>query len=227
MKKTTTILCLSDQPQEKLINTGRNSLTDSELLAVIIGKGDKTDKSLLISRQILASVNYNLTELSKKNVSELMQFDGIGKSTAAQICSLFELGRRKIGNEAGEKRKISSSRDAFNIMSPILSDLQHEEFWIILLNRANKIIGKKQISSGGVAGTVADPKIIFKFALDSLASALVLCHNHPSGNTQPSEADNQLTKKIKEAGRLLDITVLDHIIVAEKAFYSYADEGKL
>lgn len=217
----------ADRPREKLLLKGKHTLTDSELLAIIIVSGNKRQTAVELAKSILSSFGNDLGGLARMGIPELMKFKGIGEAKAVGIVAALELGRRRRENEGMNKEKIESSKDAFEIFQPLLCDLKHEEFWVILLNRANKIIKKQQISKGGISGTVVDPKIIFKFALDYMASSVILCHNHPSGNNQPSEADTKLTKKIKEAGNLLDIMVLDHLIIADQCFYSFADEGKL
>ncbi len=217
----------ADRPREKLLLKGKHILSDSELLAIIIGSGNKNQTAVELSKAILSAYENDLGGLARMSVPELMKFRGIGEAKAIGIVAALELGRRRRENEGMNKEKIHSSNDAFEILQPLLSDLKHEEFWVLLLNRANKIIKKQQISMGGIAGTVVDPKIIFKFALDYMASSIILCHNHPSGNHQPSEADIRLTKKIRDAGNFLDITVLDHLIIADQIFYSFADEGKL
>ena len=217
----------ADRPREKLLLKGKHILSDSELLAIIIGSGNKNQTAVELSKAILSAYENDLGGLARMSVPELMKFRGIGEAKAIGIVAALELGRRRRENEGMNKEKIHSSNAAFEILQPLLSDLKHEEFWVLLLNRANKIIKKQQISMGGIAGTVVDPKIIFKFALDYMASSIILCHNHPSGNHQPSEADIRLTKKIRDAGNFLDITVLDHLIIADQIFYSFADEGKL
>ena len=181
-----------------------------------------------LSQRILKSVENNLIELGKVSIAELMRFKGIGEAKAITITAALELGRRRQLSEHKDRPKILSSKDGFNCIAPILMDLGHEEFWIILLNRANKVIGKERISTGGVSGTVVDAKIIFRKALEiAPASSIILCHNHPSGNLKPSQADIDLTAKLRKAGKTLDILVLDHLIIAENRYYSFADEGRL
>jgi DNA repair protein RadC len=214
-----------DRPREKLDSKGKSALSMSELIAIIIGSGTKTESAVAVSKNILRSVNDNLPELSRLSVEDLMKFRGIGKAKAISIVAALELGARRQLSEVLTRKKIIQSRDVFDLFHPTLAALNYEEFWIILVNRANKIIEKKRISTGGVSGTVADPRIIFKMAIESLASGIILCHNHPSGNLNPSEADIQLTKKLKEGGKYLDVQVLDHIIITESGFYSFADEG--
>jgi DNA repair protein RadC len=216
-----------DRPREKLLLKGKAALSDAELIAILIGSGTPKMTAVDLSKEILRSVNNDLNELAKRTVKDLSKFKGIGEAKAISIVAALELGRRRKETESVEKPKVTSSKAAYEVLRPHLMDLPHEEFWVILLNRANQVIRPVQISTGGVAGTVADPKLIFKAALEYLASAVILAHNHPSGNLTPSPADRDLTKKIKEAGRLLEIPVLDHLIVADKGYYSFADEGEL
>jgi DNA repair protein RadC len=216
-----------DRPREKLILKGRSALSDAELIGILIGSGTVSVSAVDLSKLILKEVNNDLHELAKLSVEDLKKFKGIGEAKAISIVSALELGRRRKESEPVKKEKISSSEDAFRLMKPHMLDLSHEEFWLILLNRANNVIKKVPVSSGGVSGTVADPKIIFKIALDNLSSGIILIHNHPSGNIKPSEADIQLTKKLKEGGRILEIPVIDHLIFTNNQYYSFADEGKL
>ena len=214
-----------DRPREKLINRGKSALTDAELLAILLRSGSAKETAVDLSKRILRHASDNLIELSKLNFADLMTFKGIGEAKALSIIAALELGRRRRESEIAIKQQINSSKDVFEYFHANLSDNHYEEFWILLLNRANKIIKKVLISEGGISGTVADPKRIFKTAIENNASSIILCHNHPSGNLKPSEADIKLTKKLKEAGTLLDIGVLDHIIMGEEKFYSFADEG--
>jgi DNA repair protein RadC len=216
-----------DRPREKLQLKGKHSLSDAELIAIIIGSGNVKESAVELSKRILASVNNNLFELGKKSIQDLMEFNGIGEAKAISIIAALEIGRRRASSEAILQDKVITSNDVFQMMSPILSDLQHEEFWVVYLNRNNRFISKHKISSGGVAGTVADMKIIFNVAVKELASSIILCHNHPSGNLQPSESDRILTKKALEAGNLLEINVLDHIIIAHQKHYSFKQENLL
>jgi len=224
-----TIKCWSeeDRPREKLQLKGKQNLSDAELMAIIIGSGNATQSAVELSRHILASVKNDLFSLGKKSIGDLMQFKGIGEAKAISIIAALELGRRRALAESKPQDKIISDKIVFEMMSPILSDLPHEEFWIICLNRNNRFISKHKISSGGIAGTVADMKMIFNIALKELASSVILCHNHPSGNLKPSSEDINLTNKVKEAARLFDMVVSDHIIIAENSYYSFADEGIL
>ncbi|TKB98785.1 RadC family protein [Pedobacter cryophilus] len=216
-----------DRPREKLSAQGRRSLTDAELIAILIGSGSTSESAVDLSKRILHSCKNDLNALAKLSIQELSKFKGIGEAKAISIIAALELGRRRKEVEITNLDKITSSKDIFNYLSPYFSDLVYEEFWIILLNRANKIINKVLISKGGQAGTIADPKIIFKVALENNAANIVLAHNHPSGNLKPSHADTELTKKLRSAGLLLDISVIDHLIFSERAYFSFADEGML
>ena len=214
-----------DRPREKLILKGKSALSDAELIAILLGSGTQAMSAVELAKKILQPADNNLHELARFTVRDLTRIKGIGQAKALTIVAALELGRRRKDLDAKEKERITGSRDAYNLLKSDLMDITHEEFWILLLNRANRVMRKLQVSQGGVSGTVADPKIIFKHALDELASAIILAHNHPSGNLNASQADLDLTKKLKEAGKLLDIQVLDHLIVAGQKYFSFADEG--
>jgi DNA repair protein RadC len=214
-----------DRPREKLLLKGKSVLSDAELIAILLRSGDQRNSAVDLAKAILNSVSNNLIELSKCTVKELLSFRGIGEAKALSIIAALELGRRRRGAAIIKKEKIGSSHDVFEIFHSILEDCKYENFWILLLNRANKIINKVQISDGGMSGTIADPKRIFKISLEQNASSIILCHNHPSGNIKPSDADIKLTKKIRNAGDFLDIHVLDHIIIGEEKYFSFADES--
>ena len=214
-----------DQPREKLRDKGKASLSDAELIAILIGSGNKTESAVALSQRILASVNFNLSELGKLSIKQLMEFKGIGEAKAISIAAAMELGRRRRGEEALEKKKISSSASVFELMQPIIGELSHEEFWIIYTNNSNKVIQKQLLSKGGITGTLVDVRLVLKNALELSATGLILAHNHPSGALNPSEADKQITQKLKTAAQSLDIKVLDHVIVTEKAYFSFADEN--
>lgn len=218
---------LEDRPREKLLQKGIATLSDAELIAIIIGSGNRDESAVGLSKRILSSVNHNLNELGKLTIDDLQKHKGIGEAKAISIVSALELGRRRKHSEIIDKQKITTSREVFEVFHPLLADLPHEEFWIILLNRSNKIIEKLRISQGGISGTVTDVRLIMKTGIEKLASTLILCHNHPSGNTKPSDADISITQKIKEAGTIMDITLLDHIIITDGSYYSFADEGLL
>jgi DNA repair protein RadC len=216
-----------DRPREKLLLKGRSALSDAELLAILMGSGSKNESAVDLAKRILRQSNDNLIELSRLGVSELIKFKGVGEAKAISIIAAMELGKRRRGAEVLDKKKIASSRDVFEYFSGILGDNNYEVFYILLLNRANKVIRDIQISEGGFTGTVADPKKIFKIALEYSATSVILCHNHPSGNIQPSDADLKLTQKLKSAGDMLDLAVIDHIIIGDEKYFSFADEGRL
>jgi DNA repair protein RadC len=216
-----------DRPREKLKKQGRQSLSDAELLAILIGSGTPTEDALTIAQKLLLSVDSDLSKLSKQSIPELMKQNGIGEAKALIISACMELGQRRKDMVKPEKLKIQSSANIHNLMSEHFADLAHEEFWVIFLNRGNFIIDKKCMSKGGISGTVVDIRIILKQAIESLASSIILCHNHPSGNLKPSNEDILLTKKCKEAALLMDIKLLDHLIFHENKYYSFCDEGML
>lgn len=215
----------SDRPREKLIEKGAVALSDAELLGILISSGTKSKSAVDLGRELLALAGNNLNSLGRLGIPELKALHGIGEAKAVTIAAALELGRRRKLAEAPENGQIKSSADVFNIFHPLLSDLSHEEFWILFLNRSNKPINRMKISQGGISGTVTDVRIIMKKAVENLASGLIVCHNHPSGNNNPSESDIQITQKIREAGSLLDVQLLDHIIIAGSAYYSFADNG--
>lgn len=217
----------ADRPREKLLAKGRQVLSDAELIAILIGSGSRTESAVQLAQRILQSVDNNLNELGRRTIKDLMKFKGIGEAKAITIAAALEFGRRRQLSDVKERPKITCSRDAYNCIAPILTDLPHEEFWILLLNRANMVMSRQRISTGGVAGTVVDIKMIFKCALEHTASSIILSHNHPSGNLTPSQADINITKKIKSAGQVLDIGVLDHLIISYTGYYSLADESKM
>ena len=216
-----------DQPREKMLNKGKSSLSDAELVAILIGSGNREESAVSLCKRILASVNNNLSELGKLSIKQLMEFKGIGEAKAITIAAATELGRRRRGEQALEKKKIMSSASVFELMQPIIGELNHEEFWIIYLNNSNKVIQKNQLSKGGITGTLVDTRLVMKQALEVGATSIILVHNHPSGTLQPSTADKQLTKKLTMASESLDIKVLDHLIITEKAYFSFADENLL
>lgn len=215
-----------DRPREKLLLKGGAALSDAELIAILIGSGVPGESAVDVAKAILKSVSNNLNELGKLSVKDLMKFKGIGEAKAITIVAALELSKRRRVSEVKEKEKIGGSKDVYEYFHH-LADLRNEEFWVMYLNRANKIISSQRISLGGITGTVADTRIIFKNALDHFACGIILCHNHPSGNLEPSEEDKNLTKKIKQAGLLLDINTLDHLIISDAGYYSFADEGLL
>ena len=216
-----------DRPREKLVMKGTGALSDAELIAILIGTGTTKITAGELARQMLQHVNNDLHSLARLTVKDLMKIKGIGEAKAITIVAALELGRRRKELEPEAKPKIASSKDAFELLRGDLMDLPKEEFWVLLLNRANRVIAKRRISEGGVSGTVADPKIIFKLALEELASGVIVAHNHPSGNLSASQQDIDLTRKLKEGGKLLEIQLLDHIIVAGTRYYSFADNGQV
>lgn len=216
---------LDDRPREKLLQKGKLALTDAELIAILIGSGNKNESAVELSKKILSKHQNNLNTLGKLSVAQLIQFKGIGEAKAISIIAAMELGRRRRSEEALDLIKISSSNSVFEVLQPIIGELNHEEFWILYLNNANKIIEKFQISKGGITGTLVDVRVTLRKALELGAVSLILAHNHPSGNLNPSESDKQLTQKLKIAAESLDIKILDHLIVTEKSYFSFADEG--
>ena len=216
-----------DRPREKMLLRGKNALTDAELLAILLGSGTTGESAVALAQRILDSVDRNLHDLGKRSIAELRRFKGVGEAKAIAIAAALELGRRRQLPPLRERPRIGSSQDAFNAVAPLLSDLYHEEFWILLLNKANEVFDRQKLSAGGGSGTVVDVKMLFKAALDVRAAAVIAIHNHPSGSLQPSQADLDLTRRLRQAGELLDLPLLDHLIVSERGYYSFADEGKL
>nr|WP_315172119.1 DNA repair protein RadC [uncultured Flavobacterium sp.] len=216
-----------DKPREKMMLRGKSALSDAELVAILIGSGSRNESAVALSKRILASVNNNLSSLGKQSLAQLMEFKGIGEAKAITIAAALELGRRRKEENPLELVKVTSSKVMYQEMYPIIGELPHEEFWVVYLNNSNKIIFKAQLSKGGITGTIVDVRLVFKIALEQNAVAIVLAHNHPSGKLQASEADIQVTKRIKNAGLQLDIPVLDHVIVTEHGYFSFADEGIL
>lgn len=218
---------IDDRPREKLVAKGKSTLSDAELIAILIGSGNRQESAVALSKRMLQSVNENINELAKLSVEKLTTFKGIGEAKAISIITALELGKRRRLETAMKKPKITSSAAVFNLLQPIIGDLEHEEFWVLFLNNSNKVVAKNQISKGGLTATVVDVRLLFKRALELAAVAIIVCHNHPSGKLQPSNADQQLTQKINEAGATLDIKLLDHLIITEKAYFSFADENLL
>lgn len=220
-------LAEDDRPREKLLAKGRQSLSDAELMAILIGSGNKTQTAVQLSQSILNSCSNSINDLAKLQINELKKFKGIGEAKAIAITAALELGRRRKTEEVDDKIKITSSKTAYDVLYSKLSDLPYEEFWVIFLKRNNLIIKTEFLSRGGVSGTVVDVKLILKAALENTASGIILAHNHPSGNLNPSQEDINLTKKIKEASQLLDITLIDHLIIGDSSYFSFADKGIL
>ena len=216
-----------DKPREKLMQKGKAALSDAELIAILIGSGSRNESAVELSKRILASVDNNLNALGKLSLQQLMQFKGIGEAKAITIAAAMELGRRRREEDGVDLKQITSSRAVFELMQPVIGELAHEEFWIIYLNNSNKVIYKSQLSKGGITGTIVDVRIVFKTALEQNAVGIILVHNHPSGNLQPSDEDKNITRQLKTAGKSLSINVLDHVIITEKGYYSFADESIL
>jgi len=216
----------ADRPREKLLKQGRHTLTDSELLAILIRTGTKDLTAIDVAKKILQECKNDLLELSKLSVNDLInKSKGMGEVKAITIVAALELGRRRRESEGRKKEQITTSKDVFEIMNSKMSDLIHEEFFVLMLNRANEVLHLYPLSSGGMAATVVDPKMIFKAALEYRACNIILCHNHPSGNPKPSQEDIKITKKISEAGKMIEINVLDHIVIGGNNYFSFADEG--
>jgi DNA repair protein RadC len=213
-----------DKPREKLMLKGKQVLSDAELLAILIGAGSRNESAVDLSKRILSKVE-NLKALGRMTLQQLMEFKGIGEAKAVTVLAAMELGRRRGSEEEIELKKITSSKAVFDIMQPIIGELIHEEFWVLYLNNSNKVIYKSQLSKGGITGTVVDIRIVFKTAFEQNAVNIILCHNHPSGILQASDADKQITGKLKEAGKILDINVLDHLIITSSGYISFADDG--
>ncbi|WP_299012221.1 DNA repair protein RadC [uncultured Polaribacter sp.] len=227
VKLTIKSWALDDRPREKLIAKGKTALSDAELIAILIGSGNRDESAVALAKRILQSVNGNINELARLSVENLSIFKGIGEAKAIAIITALELGKRRQLETALEKPKITSSTAVFNLMQPVIADLEHEEFWVLFLNNSNKVLSKYQISKGGLTATIVDVRLLFKRALELACVGIIVCHNHPSGKLKPSMADKQVTQKIKEAGVTLDIKLLDHLIITEKAYFSFADEGIL
>ncbi len=214
-----------DRPREKMLAKGREALSDAELIAILIGSGNSNESAVDLSRRILKDVNDNLIQLSQLNINDLMNYNGIGEAKAISIAAALELGRRRRFAETAQQQHIRNSKEAFEYFYMRMSDLQHEQFWVMLLNPKNKVIKLVKVSDGGINGTTADPKRIFKIAVENNATALMLCHNHPSGSVKPSDSDIALTKNIVNGGKLLEIKILDHIVIGIDNYFSFADSG--
>ena len=216
-----------DRPREKMLEKGREALSDAELIAILIGSGNNNESAVDLSRRILKDVDDNLIQLSQLSINDLMVYNGIGEAKAVSIAAALELGRRRRFAEVARQTFVKNSKDAFEYFYMHISDIEHEQLWVMLLNPANKVIKMAKVSDGGVNGTTADPKRIFKMALENNATALMLCHNHPSGNVLPSDSDKALTRNIVNGGKILEIKILDHIIVGIDKYFSFADSGLL
>lgn len=220
-------LAEDDRPREKFMLKGRNSLSDAELLAIIMGSGNREDSAVELARKILDSVGNNWHHLSLLQISDLIKFKGIGEAKAISIATALEIGRRKSAQEVPEKIQIKCSSDTFKILQPHLCDLQTEEFWAIFLNQNNRILGKTKLSSGGINQSVVDIRILFRTAIEHFATGIIIAHNHPSGNLKPSGEDVKITKQILESGKILNIQLLDHLILTQNSYFSFADENLL
>jgi DNA repair protein RadC len=227
VNRTIKSLAEDDRPREKLLKKGINTLSNAELIAVIIASGSAGKNALDLSMELLQACNNSLIQLSKKTLAELQKHKGIGNAKAMTILASIELSKRNLSEKATHKTQIQSSKDAYHLIKPNLFQLNIEEFWVAYLDRANKIISLKQLSKGGLHGTVVDIRIIFKTAIDLLSSGIILFHNHPSGNLKPSINDDNITNQMRDAGKLVDILILDHLIVSNENYFSYADEGRL
>jgi len=216
---------VEDRPREKVMANGIQHLSDAELLAILIGSGTRNQTAVELARYILDSCDNSLHELGRMGLGDLRKTRGIGPAKAITIMASMELGRRRNGLKSDEKTAVKSSETVYSLFQPLLGDLDHEEFWLLMLNRANRVLGRFKVSQGGLSGTVIDTRIILKKALDNLASSIIVCHNHPSGNRKPSDADVKITEKLKKASDMLEIKLLDHIIIADKSYFSFADEG--
>lgn len=216
-----------DRPREKLLHRGSAALSDAELISILLRSGTSRHSAVDVARQLLLGSNNSLDDMARLSVNDLKKIEGIGTVKAIIVAAAMELGRRRKEGTTVDKPKVSGSRDGFELLRADLMDLPNEEFWVLLLNRANRVIRKKRISEGGLSGTVADPRIIFKLALEELACSIVVAHNHPSGNLVASQSDIELTRRLKEAGKVMEIQVLDHLIIAGNKYFSFADEGMM
>jgi DNA repair protein RadC len=216
---------VEERPREKVMANGIQYLSDAELLAILVGSGTRNMTAVELARKILGKAGNSLHELGRQSVADLLKIKGVGPAKAISVLAAMELGRRRAGMHQIEKIPVKSSETVFSIFHPLMGDLDHEEFWLLMLNRANKVLGRFKVSQGGLSGTVIDTRIILKKALDNLASSIIVCHNHPSGNKQPSDADVKITEKLKKAAEMLEIKLLDHVIIADKSYFSFADEG--
>tara|TARA_R110002051_G_scaffold178063_3_gene247878 strand:+ start:2465 stop:3163 length:699 start_codon:yes stop_codon:yes gene_type:complete len=216
-----------DKPREKLVQKGKSVLSDAELVAILIGSGSRDESAVELAKRILASANNNLNDLGKLSIKQLMKFKGIGEAKAVTIAAALEIGRRRRGETAQDITKITSSKSVFELLQPLMGELPHEEFWIIYLNNANKVMHSALLSKGGITGTLVDVRLVLKQALELGAVGLILAHNHPSGTLKPSEADKQVTNKLKIAAGALDIKVLDHVIITQQDYFSFADNVML
>ncbi|WBV60812.1 DNA repair protein RadC [Chryseobacterium camelliae] len=220
-------LAEDDRPREKFLLKGKDSLSDSELLAIVMGSGNKDETAIELGRKILASVNNNWNQLSLLSVKDLMKFKGIGEVKAISIATALEIGRRRASQEIPQKTVIANSKDAYLVLKNYLADLRTEEFWAIFLNQSNKVIYLTQLTQGGINQSIVDVRVLFRTALEHFSTGIIIAHNHPSGNFKPSKEDSEITQKIKEAGKVLSIQLLDHLIITQNSYFSFSDEGLL
>ena len=225
ISKSLSTWAVEERPREKVMSNGVQYLSDAELLAILLGSGTKHMTAVELARLILKDAGNNLQLLGRMGIEELVRIKGVGPAKAITILGALELGRRRSGMQLPEKIPVKSSETVYRLFHPLMGDLEHEEFWLLMLNRANRVLGRFKVSQGGLSGTVIDTRIILKKALDNLASSIIVCHNHPSGNKQPSDADVKITEKLKKAAEMLEIKLLDHVIIADKSYFSFADEG--
>lgn len=221
------LLAEDDRPREKFLLKGKNSLSDSELLAIIMGSGSRNESAVELARKILNSVDNNWNQLSMASLSDLMKFKGVGEAKAISISSALEIGRRRSAQESVQKPLITKSEDAFQLLHPFLGDLPTEEFWAIYLNQSNKVILKTRLTAGGISQSIVDTRVLFKYGIENFATGIIIAHNHPSGSLKPSHEDIKITKQINDAGHILQIKLLDHLIITQQSYLSFADEGLL
>jgi len=214
-----------DRPREKMLQKGYTALSDAELIAILIQSGTREKSAVDLAREILQMGNHNLSKLGKLSIKDFQKIKGIGEARAITLVSALELGRRRQLSEGMEQKELSSSKAAADILIPLMGDLPQEKFCVLCLSNSNKLIHYEFVSTGGVTQTVVDAKIIFKTALQHLASRLIIAHNHPSGNLTPSKADRDVTEKLINGAKLLDLQIIDHLIIADKQYLSFADEG--
>lgn len=216
-----------DRPREKMLNKGTSVLSDAELLAILIGTGTREESALDIARKILSSISYDLPSLGKMGMKDLIRFHGMGVAKAVTLLAAIELGKRQRAGEFKQVKKVRSSREVYERFLEHMNHLKHEEFWVMCLSRSQQVLSMNKIGEGGLSATIADPKKVFRIALENNAACIIVAHNHPSGNLQPSQEDNKLTNRLRENGNMMDCPLLDHLVVTDNGYYSYADEGAL
>lgn len=220
-------LAEDDRPREKLATQGRHTLSDAELIAIILRLGNSKETAIQLAQRMLSENQNNINQLAKLSIADLRKYHGVGLAKAVTIAAAFELGRRRNEADVVKRVKITSSSVAYQVLQTYLSDLPHEEFWVLILNRANEVMKEENLSKGGISGTVVDVRLICKLAVDQMASGIIIGHNHPSGQILPSENDKVITKKIKEGLAIFDIALLDHLIIGDQKYFSFADKGVL